>query len=175
MSVRKTVRVDVQYAARPAGGLPSEREVSRWVKAALADRREGAQLVVRFVGEAEGRELNERYRGKLGATNVLSFTYDGPGVLEPPFLGDIVVCAPVAQSEASEQGKSLRAHWAHLVVHGVLHLRGYDHEHERDASIMEALEREAMDALGFPDPYAAGDDAAPAIRPRARTARDTGR
>ena len=119
--MRAAVRVDVQYAAGRAG-VPAEKSIGNWVRTALAGRRDAAQLVVRIVDEEEGRELNERYRGRKGATNVLSFPYDGPDVLAPPLLGDIVICAPVVRREAQDQGKAPNAHWAHLVVHGVLHL-----------------------------------------------------
>jgi probable rRNA maturation factor len=160
VSTRKSIEVDVQYAAGRKG-MPSEKEISTWVKAALAGRADGGQIVIRLVDEAEGRDLNERYRGKRGATNVLSFAFDGPNVIEPPLLGDIVICAPVVVREARAQGKALRAHWAHLVVHGVIHLLGYDHERARDAAIMEAIERDVLASLGYPDPY---EIAVPAVR-----------
>ena len=109
-----------------------------------------------IVDEEESAALNSRYRGKRGPTNVLSFGTEPPaaaidGELLP--LGDLVICAAVVQREAREQGKPARAHWAHMVVHGVLHLKGFDHEKARDAEVMEAREREVLAALGFPDPY----------------------
>jgi probable rRNA maturation factor len=160
------IEVKVQYAAGRAG-VPSGRSIAGWARAALAGRRRGgAQLVVRIVGEDEGRELNGRYRGRKGATNVLSFPYDGPAVLTPPLLGDIVICAPVVGREAQAQGKVPVAHWAHLVVHGVLHLLGHDHEDEREAVAMEAIETDVLASLGFPDPYAA-ERVAVAARPKA--------
>lgn len=165
MSLETALELEVQYAAgenETASPLPDETAIEAWVRAALAGRRPAAQLVVRIVGEAEGRELNETYRsGRKGSTNVLSFPFEQPALLDPPLLGDIVVCAPVVEREAREQGKTAQAHWAHLVVHGVLHLIGYDHEEEKEAVIMESTEREVLDGLGFPDPYAGEDGGAP--------------
>lgn len=164
MNREDVLELEVQYAideGETAAPLPEEAAIGTWVRAALAGRRPSAQLVVRIVGEAEGRELNETYRGrKKGPTNVLSFPFDEPALLDPPLLGDVVVCAPVVEREAREQGKAVQAHWAHLVIHGVLHLIGYDHEEENEAVIMESTERAVMDGLGFPDPYA-GEDGAP--------------
>jgi probable rRNA maturation factor len=112
-----------------------------------------AQLTVRVIGEAEGAALNRDYRGRTGATNVLSFPFAEPFMLRPPLLGDIVICAPVLVAQAQQQNKSLQAHWAHLVVHGVLHLLGYDHEDDRQADVMETLETKILVQLGFADPY----------------------
>jgi probable rRNA maturation factor len=144
--------IEVQYAV--AGDtLPSPAAVRRWVSHALQGGKDDVELVVRIVDEAEMTALNQRYRGKSGATNVLSFPYEPlPGV-SSGLLGDVVVCAPVVAEEAIRQGKSLEAHWAHLVMHGVLHLQGYDHHHERDANRMEALETRLLAGLGFADPY----------------------
>jgi len=153
VSAEAVIRVDIQYAAGRGADVPAAKSIIRWAKAALADRGAGAQLVVRIVDESEGRDLNRRYRGGSGATNVLSFPYDGPQVLRPALLGDVVICRPVVEREADAQGKLRAAHWAHLVVHGVLHLRGYDHERARDAEIMEALETQILATLGLPDPY----------------------
>lgn len=134
----------VQYAA--AGeGIPTRAQVRRWVKAALE---QDAEITVRFVDEREGRELNRDYREKDYATNVLSFVYEAE-----PVQGDLVICAPVVAREAQEQGKTLEAHYAHLVVHGTLHLQGYDHENDADAQVMEARESEIVTKLGYPDPY----------------------
>lgn len=128
--------------------------------AALAGARAGAgnEVTVRIVGAAESRALNRRYRGKDRPTNVLSFPGDPlPGALsrerERGELGDVVVCAPVVNREAREQGKSPAAHWAHMVVHGVLHLRGFDHIRAPDAKVMETRERAILARLSFPDPY----------------------
>ena len=159
-----TFLIDVQYATASPVGLPDEAAIGRWVRAALAGRRAAAQLVVRMVDEPEGQELNAHYRGRDGATNVLSFDFGEPELLDPPLLGDIVVCAPVVEREAHDQGKASEAHWAHLVVHGTLHLLGFDHESEPDAERMEGIEREVLAALGYPDPYALERGAADAPR-----------
>ena len=145
--------VHVQCACR-ATGIPDARHIRRWARAALAGRRDQTEITVRVVGEAEGRRLNERWRGRPDATNVLSFPAAELAV-EPRALGDIAVCAPVIKREARTQGKSPAAHWAHLVIHGVLHLLGHDHERRRDAAVMEALEARILARLGFPDPYLA--------------------
>jgi probable rRNA maturation factor len=129
----------VQFAV-PRRGLPSPAALRTWAKGATG-------VTLRIVGEHEGRRLNNRYRGKSKATNVLSFPY-GAG------RGDVVLCHPVIAREARAQGKPLAAHYAHLVVHGILHLRGYDHEKKRDALRMEAREARILRRLGFPDPYA---------------------
>ncbi|HSJ47688.1 MAG TPA: rRNA maturation RNase YbeY [Gammaproteobacteria bacterium] len=125
-----------------------------WVEAALETENHGVELVIRLVDEAESAELNEAYRGKTGPTNVLSFPFDmPPEVEETRLLGDLVICAPVVRREAAEQGKTEPAHWAHLVVHGTLHLQGYDHQSEAGAAEMEGLERQILARLGYPDPY----------------------
>ncbi len=118
-------------------------------RAAQAASQRPGEVTLRVVGEAEGRRLNRDYRGKDYATNVLSFAYDDA----PAVCGDLVLCAPVLQREAAEQGKSLEAHYAHLVVHGLLHLQGYDHEDEDDAVRMEQIERRIVMELGYSDPY----------------------
>ena len=134
----------VQYAV-DAAGLPTRPQVRRWVKAALVD---DSEITVRFVGEEEGRGLNHDYRAKDYASNVLSFIYSSK-----PVQGDLVICAPVVAREAQDQGKVIDAHYAHLVVHGVLHLQGFDHEIEAEAEAMEARETEIVMRLGYPDPY----------------------
>jgi probable rRNA maturation factor len=137
-----------------AHGLPAVRSIRAWVRAALATRgEERGEIAVRIVDEAEMRALNGRYRHKDYPTNVLAFPADLPAGVDVPLLGDIVVCAPVVAREALEQGKRARAHWAHLLVHGTLHLLGHDHERPRAAAAMEALETRVLAALGFPDPY----------------------
>jgi probable rRNA maturation factor len=149
----RAVAVTVQNASRSAG-VPESKLLERWARHALAADVRG-ELTVRIVGEDESADLNWRYRGKRGATNVLSFGADAPtepvGELLP--FGDVVICAAVVEREAREQGKAAAAHWAHMVVHGALHLQGYDHETARDAGIMEARERALLAELGFPDPY----------------------
>lgn len=143
----------MQYACA-AAGLPSRTAIRRWVRAALAGRRPQAQLTVRIVSVAEGADLNRRYRQQTGPANVLAFPVIGLEQLAPQRLGDIVLCAPLVVREAREQGKSPEAHWAHLVVHGVLHLLGYDHQKDAEARIMEQSETEILRALGYPAPYA---------------------
>ena len=146
--------LDVQYADQLARRrMPSPQQVEDWVRVALTGQRNDAQLVVRIVGEKESAGLNSTYRGRTGATNVLSFCFENPELLTPPLLGDVVICAPLVDSEAREQRKEPLAHWAHLVIHGVLHLLGYDHEDDGDAEVMEQRERELLALLGFPDPY----------------------
>jgi len=151
-----TLRVHIQDVSgfEP---VPSMRRLSGWLRRALAGEARG-EISLRIVGEAEGAELNERYRRRRGPTNVLSFAgTDSPSGSpdEARLLGDIVICAPVIAREANEQGKSLDAHWAHIALHGALHLLGYDHEAEREARIMERREAELLAALGFADPYEA--------------------
>lgn len=135
--------------------LPNETDLGSWATAALAGRREDAELTIRMVDEAESARLNRDYRGKEGPTNVLSFPFEPPpGVPPTALIGDLVICAPVVAREAAEQGKAAEAHWAHMVVHGVLHLLGHDHAQEAEARAMEGLETVILSGLGFPDPYA---------------------
>ena len=144
--------VDVQFAMA-VEGIPDEDAIRQWVLQALPEHKKDAELTVRVVDEAEITALNRQYRGKDGATNVLSFPYEGiPGV-DTALLGDIVICAPVVASEAVAQDKPLDAHWAHIVVHGVLHLLGYDHQHDDHAHEMETRETDLLANLGYPDPY----------------------
>ena len=147
----KRLNLSVQYAC-DAAGLPARPQIRAWTRAALdADGPRGGQITIRFVDLEEGQALNREYRHKDYATNVLSFPYE----TEPTVFGDLVVCAPVVAREASEQGKALLAHYAHLIVHGMLHLQGYDHETgEEDARRMEDTERAVLGTLGFDDPYA---------------------
>jgi probable rRNA maturation factor len=147
----KRLNLSVQYACNTAG-LPLRPQIRAWVRAALdIDGPQGGQITVRIVDSEEGQALNRDYRGKDYATNVLSFPYD----TDPIVCGDLVICAPVVEREAQEQGKPLHAHYAHLVVHGLLHLQGYDHETgEQDAIEMESRERIVLQSLGFDDPYA---------------------
>ena len=160
---RGPVRLDVSVGyALPRAGLPSAVSFRKWVAAALAGRIREADLAIRIVDAREGRALNRHYRGKDYATNVLSFPADAaegvklPKGVKMPLLGDLVICAPVVAREAKEQGKALNDHYAHLTVHGALHLLGWDHEDDRDAECMEALEREILAALGIQDPYRVG-------------------
>lgn len=146
MAVSRRLDLTVQYACH-APDLPLRPQLRRWARAALAG---GGEVTLRFVDAEEGRCLNRDYRGKDYPTNVLSFPY----ATEPRLHGDLVLCAAVVRREAAEQGKTPEAHFAHLVVHGILHLQGWDHEDEADAQAMEAREREILAQLGYPDPYA---------------------
>lgn len=146
----KRLNLSVQYACNQ-GGLPSRPQIRAWVRAALdVDEKRGGQITIRFVEPEEGQSLNNDYRGKDYATNVLSFPYE----VEPVVAGDLVICATVVEREAAEQEKTLDAHYAHLIVHGILHLQGYDHEiGENEALLMENKERTILAQLGFSDPY----------------------
>lgn len=136
-------------------GLPSINSLRRYARAALTGvRRRAVSVDMHLVGRRESAQLNARYRGKQGPTNVLSFPFDPPQGARSTLLGDIVVCAPVVQREAHAQGKREAAHWAHMVVHGIMHLRGYDHQTDQDAAVMERREARILKSLGFPDPYA---------------------
>jgi probable rRNA maturation factor len=140
------LHLSVQYACKD-DRIPSRQRVRRWVKAAAA---KGAELTVRFVGAAEGRRLNREFRGKDYATNVLSFPYSNA----PSICGDLVICVPVVLREAKAQGKEIAAHFAHLIVHGMLHLQEYDHERSAaEAARMERAERGILAGMGFADPY----------------------
>ena len=147
-----SVTVDVQ---RVVADGPDEEDIRRWVTATL--QAEGhdadAELTVRIVDAAEITELNRRYRHKDRPTNVLAFPFEAPPGVETDLLGDLVIAAPVVRREAAEQGKAETAHWAHLVVHGTLHLLGHDHLTEAEAERMEGREVAILDALGFPNPY----------------------
>ena len=148
----------MQVAVEPGcAWLPDEYQVRRWVEAALGAARPEAQLTVRVVEPEEMTELNETYRHKPGPTNVLSFPFEVPPGVDVPLLGDIVICAAVVAQEAGEQGKRPPAHWAHMVVHGCLHLLGYDHIEPAQAEAMESLERQTLAGLGYSDPYAEED------------------
>jgi len=145
----------VGYAV-PRAGLPSAVSFRRWVEAALhgATRRKPTELAIRIVDADEGRALNRDYRGKDYATNVLSFPAELPPGVALPLIGDLAICAPVVLREAGEQAKLPRDHWAHLTIHGVLHLLGYDHIEDGEAEAMEALETRILASLGIADPYA---------------------
>ncbi len=145
MTEAHTISLSVQYATN-AKKLPTRQQFRRWVKVALE---QDVQMVLRIVDEIEGRALNQSYRGKDYATNVLTFVYDD----NDPLYGDVVICAPVVEREAREQGKDLLAHYAHLTLHAVLHLQGYDHEKQKDAERMEARETALMLKLRYPAPY----------------------
>jgi len=141
------LNLSVQYTCNREG-LPLRADFVRWARAALVG---GGEITIRLVDADEGQELNNEYRGKDYATNVLSFPYD----TEPVVMGDLVICPSVVAREAAEQKKPLEAHYAHLTVHGMLHLQGWDHDNDDDAEAMENEEKEILAALGYPDPYAA--------------------
>ena len=148
------VNLFYENACAAGGDIPTATEVQRWTEAALRRvERQSVSLSVRVVDETEIADLNQRYRFKHGATNVLSFPFEDPPGVESDELGDIVVCAPVVEREAHEQGKSTEEHWAHMVVHGVLHLCGYDHIEDSEAKQMESEETRILTGLGFPAPY----------------------
>ncbi|HEU0277501.1 MAG TPA: rRNA maturation RNase YbeY [Rhodanobacteraceae bacterium] len=148
--------VHVSYAV-PRRGVPSSSSFKRWTETTLfaARCRRPIELSIRIVGTHEGRHLNQRYRGADHATNVLSFPAELPRGMHSPLLGDLAICAPVVSREAREQHKTLHDHYAHLAIHGVLHLLGFDHESERDARRMEKLETNILATLGIADPYVA--------------------
>jgi len=143
--------IDLQTDSGQAG-IPAEAEFGRWVAAALRDPHDQLEQTIVVVDEPQGRELNRRFRGADRATNVLAFPAED-AYLDYDCLGDLVLCAPVVALEAAQQGKAEDAHWAHLVVHGMLHLQGYDHHNETQAAEMEALEIEILDTLGYTNPY----------------------
>ncbi|MEX0429864.1 rRNA maturation RNase YbeY [Spiribacter insolitus] len=144
--------LDLQCAS--TAPVPDADDFHHWVAAALAGRRDDWELAIRLVDEDESRLLNRDYRGHDRPTNVLSFPAELPADVALPLLGDLVICAPVVIREAAGQGKTERAHWAHLTIHGVLHLLGFDHMTSVEAECMEGEERAIMARLGWPDPYA---------------------
>lgn len=145
--------LDLQVACADAAGLPAEPEFMRWLEGVLPQFQDEAEVTIRLVDEAESHELNLTYRGMDKPTNVLSFPFEAPPQVELPLLGDLIICRQVVEREAGEQDVPLEAHWAHMVVHGCLHLLGYDHIQDDEAEEMEALEADIMQALGYPDPY----------------------
>ena len=144
--------LEVQHASE-VSDVPDEQALHAWALAALGSDPAPVELVIRIVDERESQTLNARYRGKNKPTNVLSFPFETPPEIEMNHLGDLVICAGVLAREAREQHKSLDDHWAHMVVHGVLHLRGYNHLDEAQASAMEALEKQILEEFGIADPY----------------------
>ena len=149
--MEKSFKLAVQYATNSTD-IPTRAQFRRWVKAALM---QDAEIVLRLVDEPEGRELNHQFRNKNYATNVLTFVYDDT----QPLTGDIVLCAPIVYQEAQQQHKKLLAHYAHLTVHGILHLQGYDHIEDDEAVVMEQMETQILAKLGYDDPYQEHGDA----------------
>lgn len=146
--------VDVQVACDDEQGLPSDDQLQAWFEHAIRDAKPQAEVTIRIVDEGESQSLNRDYRGKDKPTNVLSFPFEAPPGVGIDLLGDLVVCRQVVEQEAQQQGKTLMDHWAHMVVHGSLHLLGYDHIEDDEAEQMEALERKILATMGVSDPYA---------------------
>ncbi|MBZ2168500.1 rRNA maturation RNase YbeY [Marinobacter sp. F4216] len=145
--------VDLQDAYEQPG-IPEPAHLESWANLAWQGD-EPSEVTIRIVGEPESQALNLEYRGKDNPTNVLSFPFEAPAGITIPLAGDLIICAPVVEKEAREQHKELMAHWAHMVVHGMLHLQGYDHVIDEDAEVMEALEVQLLGQLGFGNPYEA--------------------
>ena len=145
--------IDLQIACEQETGLPTAEQIEQWATAAVQPQSDEVEMTVRIVDEAESHALNLNYRGKDRPTNVLSFPFECPDEVELPLLGDLVICRQVVEREAQEQDKPVMAHWAHMVVHGSLHLLGYDHIEDDEAEEMESLETQIMTGLGFADPY----------------------
>jgi probable rRNA maturation factor len=144
--------LEIQIATETAD-YPSEQQFQQWVDAALADRDDDAEIVIRLVDDAESAELNQQFRHKSGPTNILSFPFEAPPGVELDLLGDLVINAPLVNLEAVQQQKPILHHWAHITVHGVLHLLGYDHIDEQEAEQMEALEVEILKQFNIANPY----------------------
>ena len=155
------VELDLQIALNPespqAIAIPEQQQFENWIEAATASVKDDSQLTIRLVDETEMTNLNQTYRHKEGPTNVLSFPFEAPPEFDLPLLGDIIICATVVNREADEQNKKPEAHWAHMVIHGCLHLLGYDHVEDEDAEEMERLETEILIRLGYGAPYENGE------------------
>ncbi|ABR75293.1 protein of unknown function UPF0054 [Actinobacillus succinogenes 130Z] len=149
----KGVIIDLQIVSEDQTNLPTPEQFTQWATAAVRAEALEPEITIRIVDEAESHDLNLTYRGKDRPTNVLSFPFECPEEVELPLLGDLVICRQVVEREAEQQGKPLPAHWAHMVVHGCLHLLGYDHIEDDEAVEMESLETQIMTELGFEDPY----------------------
>ncbi|MBD1555843.1 rRNA maturation RNase YbeY [Vibrio sp. S9_S30] len=150
-----TIELDLQLAVENESGLPSQQDFQTWLDKTIPLFQPQAEVTIRIVDVEESQQLNHEYRGKDKPTNVLSFPFEVPPGMEMDLLGDLVICRQVVELEAKEQDKSVTAHWAHMVVHGSLHLLGYDHIEDEEADEMEALETEIMQSMGFKDPYLA--------------------
>lgn len=148
-----SIELDLQIAVENEQGLPTEQDIQLWLDKTIPQFQENAELTVRIVDTEESHQLNHDYRGKDKPTNVLSFPFEVPAGMEFDLLGDLIICRQVVEKEAEEQNKPLLAHWAHMVVHGSLHLLGYDHIEDDEAEEMESLETEIMQTMGFEDPY----------------------
>jgi len=148
-----SIELDLQLAVENEQGLPTEQDLQLWLDKTIPQFQENAELTIRIVDTEESHQLNHEYRGKDKPTNVLSFPFEAPPGIEIDLLGDLIICRQVVEKEAEEQNKPLLAHWAHMVVHGSLHLLGYDHIEDDEAEEMESLETEIMQTMGFEDPY----------------------
>jgi probable rRNA maturation factor len=146
------LQVEIQYAIKNIQGVPNEALIIQWAEAAVGDETETG-LVIRIVDKEECTALNSTYRGRSGPTNVLSFPFEAPPQIEMSYLGDVVICAEIVEREAAEQQKECFSHWAHMVIHGILHLQGYDHLTKLQAADMEIREARILAGLGFADPY----------------------
>jgi probable rRNA maturation factor len=150
-----SIELDLQLAIENENGLPSEAQLNEWLTKTVSQFQKDAEVTIRIVDEEESHQLNHEYRGKDKPTNVLSFPFEAPPGIEMDLLGDLIICKQVVELEAKEQEKTVLAHWAHMVVHGSLHLLGYDHIEDEEAEEMESLETEIMQSMGFKDPYLA--------------------
>ncbi|MEH0665424.1 rRNA maturation RNase YbeY [Vibrio scophthalmi] len=152
-----SIELDLQLAVEQETGLPTFEQFSQWLNAAVTLFQSDAEVTIRIVDSEESQQLNHEYRGKDKPTNVLSFPFEAPPGIEMDLLGDLIICRQVVEQEANEQGKPLMAHWAHMVVHGSLHLLGYDHIEDDEAEEMESLEIEILDKMGITNPYETED------------------
>lgn len=148
-----TIELDLQLAVENEHNLPSEKDFHLWLSETVTLFQQDAEVTIRLVDNQESQQLNSEYRGKDKPTNVLSFPFEAPPGIEIDLLGDLIICKQVVEKEALEQNKPVLAHWAHMVVHGALHLLGYDHIEDDEADEMESLETEIMQKMGFNDPY----------------------
>ncbi|PSU32217.1 rRNA maturation RNase YbeY [Photobacterium lutimaris] len=148
------IYLDLQVATENTDGMPGEAQFQQWLDATVTPFQADAEVTIRLVDEEESHSLNHGYRGKDKPTNVLSFPFEAPPGVELELLGDLIICRQVVEKEAMEQDKPLNAHWAHMVVHGSLHLLGYDHIQDDEAEEMEGLETDIMQQMGYADPYA---------------------
>ncbi|MCX8729537.1 rRNA maturation RNase YbeY [Gilliamella sp. B2969] len=145
--------LDLQIASEETDNLPSETQIMQWLDVILPQFMDQAEITIRIVDQAESQQLNNTYRHKDKPTNVLSFPFESPIEIDVPLLGDLIICKQVVEAEAQEQHKSLTSHWAHMIVHGCLHLLGYDHILDEEAEEMENIEIDIMRQLGFDNPY----------------------
>ena len=145
--------LDLQIATDDNQNLPTEEQIMQWLNVILPQFMDNAEITIRIVDEQESQQLNNTYRHKDKPTNVLSFPFESPIEIEVPLLGDLIICKQVVEAEAKEQDKSLTSHWAHMIVHGCLHLLGYDHILDEEAEEMENIEIDIMQQLGFNNPY----------------------